>query len=80
MTVRESLSATERHIRAIEGIYYRRDRSLTTGRNAAATDDTLEWHWRNLAAALEAGGFEELDARDSLARRYSRIERRRVGL
>lgn len=69
-------SDTDRHLRALEGMFYRLDTGRSGLRNHEATSRALAAHWRDLRAALEAGGFEELDNNPALARRYSKIERR----
>ena len=71
------LDRTRRHLTALDGIYRRMDGGQNTGRNAAATDSAVDMHWRELAAALDDGGFEELDSRPRLAAKYARLERRR---
>lgn len=73
-----SKTKTERLIETIEGFYYRIDNGQSGGRNASATDATLDWRWNQLREALEEGGFEELDGNDRLAAKYSKIERRRA--
>jgi hypothetical protein len=73
------MTTTEKLIRSIEAIYRRLDSQTGDyGRNVTATFRTLGARWDQLADALEADGFEELDARPTLAARYARIERRRA--
>jgi hypothetical protein len=70
---------TARLVDNLAAMYYRRDRPMQlVGRNSAAGDQTLDANWRRLQAALEAGGFEELDADPRLAARYRRLERRHL--
>lgn len=70
------LERTREHLRALDGIYRRIDRGENTGRNSDATARAIDYHWNALAAALDDGGFEELDVRAGLAAKYARIERR----
>jgi hypothetical protein len=69
---------TSRHLQALAGVYRRMDSGELTGRNAELTSSTLEHHWRELRAALEAGGFEYLDSHPRLAATWARVERRHL--
>ena len=75
-----AVTRTRRHLTALDGIYRRIDRGDTNGRNAASTATSIERHWLLLQAALEEGGYEDLDARPRLAAMYRRIERRHYGV
>lgn len=77
-TTTKTPSATRRLVRNMLGTYRRLDTGESGGRNANATYSTLELNWARLRAALEAGGFEELDADPKLAARYATLERRHL--
>jgi hypothetical protein len=82
-----SITKFERHITAIAGMYYRRDKGLGTGRNASSTDGTIDMHFNAARALLKAELhdedsplYAELERRPKLADKWDRIERRYFGL
>ena len=77
----------ERHVTALAGIYYRRDKGLLTGRNAASTDAGIDAHFNAARALLRAELndddsplYAELERRPRLAAKWDRLERRYYGL
>jgi hypothetical protein len=77
----------KRTVRNFEAVYRRLDRGELTGRNADATEATLEGHYRALKSALDAELYVDdsplfalLESDERLAARWNRLERRRVGL
>jgi hypothetical protein len=78
---RNALERFERALRSVEGIYRRRDKGETTGRNATSTDLTLDHRLGELRGLLDCDEVTDaLDARPGLARRWNRVERRVAGL
>lgn len=69
---------TRRHLAALDGTYRRMDSGQLTGRNSDATSLNLDRHWTQLQDALDAGGYEMLDANPRLAAKYARVERRHL--
>lgn len=70
-----------RELRNTESQYRRRDSGELTGRNATASDDSLDWklaRLRELARTDEV--CDALDADAWLAERWNRVERRAAGL
>jgi hypothetical protein len=85
----DSTERFRQHVRAAAGIYGRIDSGQLTGRNADATDDTLDYHVGRAAQILRDACDDDTDAiwtyLDSkrgarLAATWSRIERRHAGL
>lgn len=76
------LTSFERHLRNYEGIRYRLARGLNTGRNANGTAGSLELNMQRMRELVRTSDAvtDALDARPSLARRWSRAERQHVGL
>lgn len=78
MTLKEKL---DREMKSLEGIFYRRDQALTTGRNAESTDALIDARWRNLWELLsQPGGYEVLDKNKRMSDRYKKLERKMAGL
>ena len=75
-----------RHVDAAAGIYYRLDRGLAGGRNAAGTDATLTMHV-HAARAIEHELLDDdgaplwayLDSHPRYAAKWNRVERRYYG-
>lgn len=77
----------ERRLRNLESAWRRLDRGELTGRNAAASDATRAWRYRELRDAVAADARTDqaplcafLDNHPTVAGRWDRIERRSVGL
>ncbi len=78
MTAKEKI---DREMKSLEGIFYRRDQALNTGRNVEATDSLIDARWRNLSELLDQpGGYEVLDQYKRLSDRYKKLERKMAGL
>jgi len=76
-----------RELRNLEGMFYRLDKGLLTGRNSASSSDTMDYKYRRLRDAVAADARTEdaplcsfLDDNPKVAARWDRMERRSVGL
>jgi len=76
-----------RELRNLEGMFYRLDKGLLTGRNSASSTDTMDYKYRRLRDAVAADARTDdaplcafLDANPRVAARWDRMERRSVGL
>jgi hypothetical protein len=76
-----------RKLRNLEGMWYRLDKGLLTGRNSASSDADRPAKYRELRDAITADAKTDdaplcafLDANPKIAARWNKIERRTVGL
>ena len=76
-----------RKLKNLEGMYYRLDKGLLTGRNSDSTTATMDFRYRELRDAITADANTDdaplcsyLDGNPKVAARWDRIERRSVGL